>query len=425
MINFTGATVLDHLPIRAGKFSMTLRSFVAAAGLVTASATLCLPAQAQNTAPVRIGILTDMSGNYADVGGAGSVTAAEMAVADYGKTVLGRSIEILQADHQNKADVGSVIARKWIDLEHVTAIVDLVNSSVALAVQELARSNDVVIMPAGAASPVLTGKACLPNSFQWGFNTYALARTLAEGVVKRGGKRWFFVTADYTFGHDLERDARAAIASSGGSVAGTVSAPFMASDFSSFLLTAQASGADVIALANAGNDFSNSVKQASEFGLMSSKQKVVGLWATASSVRSAGLATTQGMLITESFYWNLDDKTRAFAKRFDEARKMMPSQVHAAVYSAVFSLLHAIEKAGSTDSKAVSAAMRTIPIDDMFARHATVRADGSLAHDMYLFQVKTPAESTESWDLYKLVETIPGDRAFRPLAESDCGLAQH
>ena len=199
----------------------------------------------------------------------------------------------------------------------------------------------------------------------------------------------------------------------------------MASDFSSFLLTAQASGADVIALANAGNDFSNSVKQASEFGLMSSKQKVVGLWATASSVRSAGLATTQGMLITESFYWDLDDRTRAFAKRFYEARKMMPSQVHAAVYSAVFSLLHAIEKAGSTDSKAVSAAMRTIPIDDMFARHATVRADGSLAHDMYLFQVKTPTESTESWDLYKLVETIPGDRAFRPLAESDCGLVGH
>jgi branched-chain amino acid transport system substrate-binding protein len=375
-------------------------------------------------APVKIGILTDMSGNYADVGGAGSVTAAEMAVADFGKTVLGRPIQVISADHQNKADIGGTIARKWIDIEHVTAIVDLVNSSVALAVQELARTNDVVVMPAGAASPVLTGKACLPNSFQWGFNTYALARTLAEGVVKRDGKKWFFVTADYTFGHDLERDARAAVAASGGSVTGGVRAPFMASDFSSFLLTAQASGADVIALANAGNDFSNSVKQASEFGLTSSKQKVVGLWATASSVRSAGLPTTQGMLITESFYWDLDDATRAFAKRFEAARGMMPSQVHAAVYSAVLNLLRAVDNAGSTGSIAVSAALRTIPVEDMFARHAKVRADGSLAHDMYLFQVKTPAESKSSWDLYKLVETIPWDRAFRPLADSDCPLAK-
>lgn len=382
-----------------------------------------IPARAEQ-APVKIGILTDMSGNYADVGGAGSVTAAEMAVKDFGGTVLGRPVQVVAADHQNKADIGGAIARKWIDIEHVAAIVDLVNSSVALAVQELARTNDVVVMPAGAASPVLTGRSCLPNSFQWGFNTYALARTLAEGVVKRDGKRWFFVTADYTFGHDLERDARAAVAASGGSVTGGVKAPFMASDFSSFLLTAQASGADVVALANAGNDFSNSVKQASEFGLTSSKQKVVGLWATASSVRSAGLPTTQGMLVTESFYWDLDDDTRAFARRFEAARGMMPSQVHAAVYSAVLNFLRAVDKAGSSDSKAVSAALRTIPVSDMFARHAKVRADGGLAHDMYLFQVKTPAESKGSWDLYKLVETIPGDRAFRPLAESDCPLAK-
>jgi branched-chain amino acid transport system substrate-binding protein len=405
----------------------TGRAALRLAGLPTAALLIALgsaPLAAEETGPIKVGILTDMSGNYADVGGIGSVVAAQMAVADFGKPLLGRSIEIVQADHQNKADIGSVIARRWIDLDHVAAIVDLVNSSVALAVQELARDKNVTIMPAGAASPLLTGAVCLPNSFQWGFNTYALARTLAEGVVKRQGKNWFFVTADYTFGHDLERDARAAIAASGGSVIGGVRAPFMASDFSSFLLTAQASGADVIALANAGNDFSNSVKQANEFGLTSSRQKVVGLWATASSVRSAGLATTQGMLITESFYWDLDERTRAFSQRFFAARKMMPSQVQAAVYSAVFNLLRAIEQAGTTEAKAVSEAMRSIPIDDMFARHATVRADGSLAHDMYLFQVKSPAESKGSWDLYQLLETIPGDRAFRPLAESDCALVK-
>jgi branched-chain amino acid transport system substrate-binding protein len=242
--------------------------------------------------------------------------------------------------------------------------------------------------------------------------------------VKRGGKKWYFVTADYTFGHELEHDAREAVLSSGGSVVGSVKAPFMASDFSSFLLTAQSSGADVIALANAGNDFANSIKQASEFGLTSGAQKVVGLWGTASSVRSAGLQTTKGMLVTESFYWNIDDRTRAFAKRFFDQRKMMPSQVHGSVYSAVLNLLRAIKDAGTTDAKAVSESLRRMPIDDLFARHATVRPDGSLAHDMYLFRVKTPEESKESWDLYELIDTIPGERAYRPLAQSDCPLVR-
>ena len=391
-------------------------------GLAALGALLYTSAVGAADEPVRIGILTDMSGNYADVGGIGSVVAAHMAVADFGKTVLGRPIEILEADHQNKADIGANIARRWIDVDHVVGIVDMVNSAVALAVQEIGRNNNVVTMPAGAGAAVLTGKACSATSFQWGFNTYALARTLAEGVVKRGGKRWFFLTADYTFGHELERDARSAVLASGGSVVGAVKAPFMASDFSSFLLTAQSSGADVIALANAGNDFANSIKQASEFGLTSGSQKVVGLWGTASSVRSAGLATTRGMLVTESFYWDTDDKTRAFSNRFFEERKSMPSQVHASVYSAVLNLLRAIKAADTTDAKAVSASLRTIPIDDVFARHAQVRPDGSVAHDMFLFRVKTPDESKGTWDLYEVIDVIPGERAFRSLSESDCPL---
>jgi branched-chain amino acid transport system substrate-binding protein len=414
--------VLSRQLVRYFRHTRLFVSGLAIASTTMVGVLLSGESHADDAAPVRVGILTDMSGNYADVGGAGSVVAARMAVEEFGKSVLGRPIEILQADHQNKPDVGSAIARRWIDLDHVAAIVDLVNSSVALAVQELGRNNNVIVMPAGAASPVLTGAACSATSFQWGFNTYALARTLADGVVKRDGKKWFFVTADYTFGHDLERDARAAVLSSGGSVLGGVRAPFMVSDFSSFLLTAQSSGADVIALANAGNDFSNSVKQASEFGMMSSKQKVVGLWATASSVRSAGLHTTQGMLITESFYWDLDDKTRAFSKRFYDSQKMMPSQVQAAVYSAVFNLLRAIDKAGSTDAKIVADALRHIPIDDVYARHATVRPDGGLSHDMYLFRVKDPTASKADWDLYELLETLPGEKAFKPLSESDCPL---
>jgi branched-chain amino acid transport system substrate-binding protein len=385
----------------------------------------CGSAQAQYTdGTIKIGVMNDMSGLYADLTGSGSVVAARMAVEDFGAAAKGLKVEIVGADHQNKPDVGSNIVRTWIDVDKVDVIVDVPTSSVALAVSEIVKDKNKVFLVSGAAASDLTGPKCTPNTIHWTYDTWALANGTGKAIVKTGGDTWFFLTADYAFGHALERDTAAVVEKSGGKVLGKVRHPFPGTDFSSFLLQAQASKAKIIGLANAGGDTINSIKQASEFGIVKGGQKLAGLLVFISDVKALGLPIAQGLIFTEAWYWDTNDVNREFAKKFAAQNKgIYPSMIHAGVYSAVTHYLKAVSELKSdADGKVVVAKMKETPTDDKLFGKGTVRADGRKIHDMYLFEVKKPEESKGPWDLYNLRATIPAAEAFRPLKEGGCPL---
>lgn len=383
-----------------------------------------LPAQAQTpSAPLKIGVLNDQSGIYADLSGPGSVLAARMAVEDFGAKALGRPIEILVADHQNKPDVGAALAAQWYDRDGVDLVIDVPVSSVALAVQEVARTRKKIVIFSAAGSSDLTGKACSPTGFHWTFDTVALARGTAGAVVKAGGDTWFFMTADYAFGFAMEADARTVVIASGGKVVSGIRVPMGTPDMSSYLLQAQGSGAKIIGLANAGSDLINSIKQASEFGIVAGGQKLAGLLVFISDIHSLGLQIAQGLFLTESFYWDQDDATRAFSARFvARSGGREPTMVQAGVYSGVTHYLKAVTAAQSTDGPTVAARMREIPVTDFMTHGARIRADGRVLRDFYLFEVKSPAESKGPWDYYKPIRTIPAEEAVRPESEGGCNL---
>ena len=385
----------------------------------------CAAAQAQNSdGTVKIGVLNDQSGVYADIAGIASVWMARKAVEDFGAAAKGMKVEIVGADHQNKPDVGSNVVRTWIDTDKVDVIVDVPTSSVALAVNEIVRDKNKVFLVSGAAASDLTGPQCTPNTIHWTYDTWALANGTGKAIVKTGGDTWFFITANYAFGLALERDTAAVVVKNGGKVLGQVRHPFPATDFSSFLLQAQASKAKVIGLANAGADTINSIKQASEFGIVQGGQSLAGLLVFITDVKSLGLQIAQGLILTEAWYWDMNDANREFAKKFSEQNNgIYPSMVHAGVYSAVTHYLKAVDALKSDgDGKAVVAKMKEMPTNDKLFGQGTVRADGRKIHPMYLFEVKKPGESKGPWDLYKLRATIPADEAFRPLSEGGCPL---
>ena len=385
---------------------------------------LPLAARAEITGKViKIGVLNDQSGLYADIAGQGSVTAAKMAVEDFGK-IPDAKVEVVFADHQNKPDVGSNVARQWYDVDGVDVIVDVPTSSVALAISQLTKEKNKVFIGSGPGTSDLTGKSCSPNTVHWTYDTYALAQTTGKAEVQVGGKTWFFLTADYAFGAALERDTTGVVKAAGGEVLGSVKHPLNTTDFSSFLLQAQASKAQVIGLANAGGDTINAIKAASEFGIVKGGQKLAGLLVFLSDIHALGLQTAQGLLLSESFYWDRDAKTRAWSKRFaDRNGGKMPTMVQAGVYAGVLHYLKAVKALKSdADGKAVVDQMKKTPTDDPLFGKGTIRADGRKIHPMYLYEVKTPAESKGPWDYYKLVKEVPGDEAFRPLDKGDCPL---
>jgi branched-chain amino acid transport system substrate-binding protein len=373
---------------------------------------------------IKIGVLNDMSGLYADLTGPGSVVAARMAVEDFGAAAKGLKVEIVGADHQNKADVGSNVANTWFDVDKVDVIVDVPNSGVALAVSEIARQKNKVFLVSGAAASDLTGPKCNANTIHWTYDTWALANGTGNALVKTGGNTWFFLTADYAFGHALERDTAAVVEKNGGKVLGRVRHPLSTNDFSSFLLQAQASKAKVIGLANAGGDTINSIKQGAEFGIVQGGQNFAGLLVFISDVNALGLKTAQGLIFTEAWYWDANDTNREFAKKFAAQNKgIHPSMIHAGVYSAVTHYLKAVtELKSDADGKAVVAKMKATPTEDKLFGKGSVRADGRKIHDMYLFEVKKPEESKYPWDYYKLRATIPAAEAWRPLSEGKCPL---
>jgi branched-chain amino acid transport system substrate-binding protein len=398
-----------------------------AATLVAGAAFAALtgPAGAQSISDdvVKIGVLTDMSSLYADATGKGSVAAVQMAVADYGGKVKGKPVEVVYADHQNKPDVGVSIARNWYDNEKVDAIFDVPTSSVALPISALTREKNKININSGGGSSDITGPACSPNTVHWTYDTYALSNVAGKAMVKAGEDTWFFVTADYAFGQALERDAAAVVTGNGGKVLGDVRAPLNTSDFSSFLLQAQASKAKVIGLANAGGDTTNALKQAAEFGIMPG-QKMIALLMEITDVHALGVKATQGLIVTDAFYWDRDDSSRAFSKRFYDKVGHMPTMIQAGLYSATMHYLKAIEAIGTDEAPKVMEEMRKMPINDFFAHDGKIRIDGRMVHDMYLFEVKKPEESKGEWDLYKLIATVPGDEAFRPLDKGGCPLVK-
>jgi branched-chain amino acid transport system substrate-binding protein len=377
---------------------------------------------------IKIGVLTDNSGLYSDLGGAGSTLAAQMALEDSGMAAKGWKVDVISADHQNKPDIGTSIARQWIDVEKVDVFVDVLNSGVALAVNNLVKEKNAVMINTGAATSDLTNAQCSPNTIHWVYDTYMLANSTGQALVKAGGDTWYFLTADYAFGHALERDTGAVVTKSGGKVIGTVRHPLNTADFSSFLLQAQASKAKVIGMANAGGDTTNTIKQAAEFGIVAGGQKLAGLLLFINDVHSLGLKVAQGLNFTETFYWDLNDGTRAFGKRFSERmkNKAQPSMVQAGVYSGLIHYFKALDAMGGNphDGVKVVAKMKEMPTDDPLFGKGTIRADGRKLHPAYLFEVKKPEESKGPWDYYKLVGTTPGDQAFRPLSESACPLVK-
>jgi len=374
--------------------------------------------------PLKLGGILDMSSLYADITRPGSEMAAKMAAEDFGGQVLGRKIEIIAADHQNKADLSANIARDMLDNQGVEMIYDVAASATALAAGEIAKARNKIIMFNGPGSIRLTNEACGPYTIHYVFDTFGQANVTGLAAVKQGLDSWYFLTADYAFGQDLEKDTTNVIKNSGGKVLGAVRHPLNTSDFSSFLLQAQASKAKVIGLANAGGDTVNGIKQAAEFGLMKGGQKVAPLLAFVTDIDSIGLETAQGLLLSEAFYWDLNDDTRAFSKRFQERIKRAPTSAQAGVYSSVMHYLKAVKQAGTTDSAAVIKIMKETPINDMFAKNGKIREDGRMVHDMYLFEVKKPSESKARWDYYKLLTTIPGNEAFQPLEASRCPLVK-
>jgi len=371
---------------------------------------------------IKIGVMNDQSGLYADLAGQGSVEAARMAVEDVGE-IDGATVEVLSADHQNKPDVGSNIVRQWIDVDGVDVIVDVPTSSVALAVNEIVKEKDRVFLVSGAATTQLTGEACSPNTIHWTYDTYALAVGTGRAMVQEGGDSWFFITADYAFGHQLEEDTATVVKAEGGEVLGAVRHPLSSGDFSSYLLQAQGSGAKVIGLANAGGDTTNAIKQGAEFGIVQGGQNFAGLLVFLTDVHALGLDKAQGLLFTETFYWDMNEQTRAFTKRFaPQVRGIHPSMVHAGVYSGVLHYLKAVEALKSDDGTKVIAKMKEMPTDDPLFGKGSIRADGRKIHPAYLFEVKKPSESKAPWDYYKVRATIPADQAFRPIAEGGCEL---
>lgn len=395
--------------------------------LAIALLTVCGGAQAQiSDGVVKIGVLTDMSGPYSQMGGPGSVIAAEMAIEDCLKSECqGMKIEVVSADHHNKTDVGAAKAREWMDRDQVDAFADLTNSAVSLAIQKLIKEKGGIALHSGPAVARLTNEECAPNGFHWMFDTYSAASGTAAALTQDGKKSWYFLTVDYAFGHSLEKEATAMITKYGGSVVGAARHPLNTHDFSSFLLQAQTSNAQVIGLANGTQDTIAAIKAAREFGIGQGNQQVAGMLMFITDVHSLGLEQAQGLLFSEGFYWDLDDETRAFAERFEKRHVgYKPNQVQAGVYSSVLHYLKAVAHAGTDDSTAVAQAMREIPINDAVMRNASIRPDGRVIHDMYLLQVKKPSESKGPWDYYNIVSTVPGDVAFRPLSDSVCPLVQ-
>ncbi|MCW5719576.1 MAG: ABC transporter substrate-binding protein [Devosia sp.] len=372
---------------------------------------------------IKIGVLTDQSGVFSSLAGAGSVVAANMAVEDFGDK-FGVPVQVVSADHQNKADVGTQIARQWYDVEGVDVIVDVPNSSVVLAVQELAREKDRMLIASGSGTAALTNESCSPNGMHWTWDTYAVAVSTGKAMVEQGGDKWFFLTADYAFGHTMQKDVTAVVEGAGAQVVGSVVAPLNTADFSSYLLQAPAAGANVIALANGGTDTINSLKQAQEFGL-NQQARLAGLAIFLTDVHSIGLDAAQGLYLTTGFYWDRTEESREWSKRFFDRHGAMPTMAQAGVYSAVTHYLNAIAQTGTDSAAPVIAQMKATPVNDFFAQNGTIREDGRMVHDMYLAQVKTPAESSGPWDYYKILATVPGDEAFRPLSESACPLVKH
>jgi branched-chain amino acid transport system substrate-binding protein len=377
---------------------------------------------------VKVGVLTDNSGLYSDLGGAGSTLAAQMAIEDSGLAAKGWKVDLISADHQNKPDVATSIARQWVDVEKVDIFMDVLNSGVALAVNNLVREKNSIMINTGAATSDLTNAQCSPNTIHWVYDTYMLANSTGQALVKAGGDTWFFLTADYAFGAALERDTTAVVVKSGGKVIGGVKHPLNTADFSSFLLQAQASKAKIIGMANAGGDTTNTIKQASEFGIVAGGQKLAGLLLFITDVNSLGLKVAQGLSFTETFYWDMNDETRAFSKRFSERRKNKaePSMVQAGVYSGLTHYFKTLEAMGGNphDGAKVVAKMKEIPTDDPLFGKGSIRVDGRKIHPAYLFEVKKPEESKGPWDYYKLIGTTPADQAFRPLSESACPLVK-
>jgi branched-chain amino acid transport system substrate-binding protein len=373
---------------------------------------------------VKIGMLEDMSSIYADITGLGAVTAARMAVEDFGGKVLGKPIEVVAADHQNKPDIASAVAREWFNIQHVDALMDVAASATALAAMEVAKASSKIVVLNGPGATRITNEACTPVSIHYAYDNYALSHGTGAAVVKAGYDIWFFLTADYAFGHDLEQVTAAVVRAGGGRVLGSVRVPINTLDFSSALLQAQASQARVIGLANAGADATNSIKQAAEFGVVRGGQKLVGLLVFINDVNTLGLEAAQGMLLTTAFYWDRNEETRAWAQRYFQRMSKMPNMTQAGIYSATMHYLKAIAAAGTDETKAVMEKMRSTPIDDFFVKNGTIREDGRMVHEMYLYEVKKPAESKGSWDYYKLVATVPADQAFQPLSDSKCPLVK-
>ncbi|MBR2119371.1 MAG: ABC transporter substrate-binding protein [Afipia sp.] len=402
----------------------TISALMLSTALVVGTATGAL---AQDKT-IKIGNLTDMSGLYADVGGPGSTLAAQMAVEDSGLTKKGWKIDVIAADHQNKPDVGTTTTRQWIDVEKVDVVVDVLNSGVALAVKNVVTEKNAIMINSGAASSDLTNAQCSPNVVHWVYDTYMLANSTGSALVKAGGDSWYFLTADYAFGAALERDTTAAVTKAGGKILGSVKHPLNSSDFSSFLLQAQASKAKIVGLANAGGDTTNSIKQAAEFGIVKGGQRLAGLLMFISDVNSLGLNVAQGLNFTETFYWDLNDQTRAFSKRFSERmkNKQMPTMVQAGVYSGLMHYFKTLEAMGgnSHDGAKIVAKMKETKTDDPLFGKGEIQPNGRKIHPAYLFEVKKPSESKGPWDYYKLVGTTPAEQVFRPLSESVCPLVK-
>lgn len=390
---------------------------VAVAGLLAA----CVGGGAWAQAPITIGVLTDMSGSSMDLSGPGSVLATQMAVEDFGGGVLGRKVRVISGDHQLKADIGAGIARRWYDTDGVDLILDVPVSAVGLAVQQVSREKRRLFITTGTGTSDFTGKFCSPYAMQWGFDTTALANGTARALLDRGAKKWFFLAADYAFGASLERDAAKVVREMGGTVLGEVKHPFNATDLTSFVVQAQASGADVIGLANGPPDNVTAIKAAAEFG-GGKGPMMAGLFVVITDIHGLGLSAAQGLLLTESFYWDFDDRTRAWSRRFYDRMGKMPTSVQAADYSAASHYLLAVKEVGTTDPDAVAQKMRDLPVEDMFARRGRLRVDGLMVHDLFLAQVKRPAESKASWDYYKILSTISGERAFPRLEDEGCPL---
>ena len=397
-----------------------------ALGVTLLAALLPAAAQAQISGEVvKLGVLTDLAGVTADITGKGSVAAAEMAVEEIGGTVLGKPVQVISADHQHKADIGLSIARRWFDVDGVDAIVDVPNSGVALAVQNAAREKKRIALYSGAGTTALTNEQCSPYGFHWTYDTYAVSHGTASAVVKAGGTSWFILASDYAFGHQLQADATKVIEAAGGKVVGALRHPLNTADFSSFLLRAQSSGAKVIGIANAGNDTTNTMKQAGEFGLVQGGQNLTALIFFLQDVHALGLKATQGTYLTTASYWDTNEATRSWSKQFMARTGMMPSMLHAGVYGAVRHYLKAVAKAGTDDADKVAAEMRTIPVEDVFSENAQIRDDGRVTRTMYLARVKKPEESRYPWDYLEIVRSIPPEETVWPLSESKCALIKN